>query len=511
MPLLAAALLAASSAAAGAHRHYEVHEATRLVPLLTEVLRFDTVAGHDRAHAAQKQWLRRVGEELGFVVREAGPVTEVELPGPAGAPVLGLVIHGDVQPVEEKGWSAPPFAGVVRDGWVIGRGAADDKGPLVQALLAMRSLAQAVPRRTHTVRLLVGSDEESGSTDFATYLAAHKAPDYSLVLDSGFPVVVGEKAWDALAVSAPPEPSPRPGAARFPFVVESLEGGLAPSIVPDRARLVLRWRDGPAAWTDLLARLRARTPDQGTRLEAEEQGPVLALTVHGRAAHGGVNLAGGRNAIVSLARLVDGELPSCSAADLLAFALLAGKDLWGTGLGLVEETPLWGRYDVNVATISTGSTFAAAGHEKDLTLVVNLRRPPPLTGPQLRARLEDQVRAFGERTGARLATGGFWRDEPFGVPPDAKLVRRLLRDYERASGRKDPLAISGGGTYAKRIPNAVAFGMWFPGEPYPGHDTDEKVRLVDLHRGAHVLIEALADLATHGKIDGPFSSPRTTR
>ena len=97
------------------------------------------------------------------------------------------------------------------------------------------------------------------------------------------------------------------------------------------------------------------------------------------------------------------------------------------------------------------------------------------------------------------------------MPPDAKLVRRLLRDYERASGRKDPLAISGGGTYAKRIPNAVAFGMWFPGEPYPGHDTDEKVRLVDLHRGAHVLIEALADLATHGKIDGPFSSPRTTR
>src|SRR6202165_602682 len=121
MPFFAAALLAASSAAACCHRHYDVHESTRLVPLLTEVLRFDTVAGHERAHAAQKEWLRRVGEELGFVVREAGPVTEVELPGPAGAPVLGLVIHGDVQPVEEKGWSAPPFAGVVRDGWVIAR------------------------------------------------------------------------------------------------------------------------------------------------------------------------------------------------------------------------------------------------------------------------------------------------------------------------------------------------------------------------------------------------------
>jgi acetylornithine deacetylase/succinyl-diaminopimelate desuccinylase-like protein len=47
--------------------------------------------------------------------------------------------------------------------------------------------------------------------------------------------------------------------------------------------------------------------------------------------------------------------------------------------------------------------------------------------------------------------------------------------------------------------------MWFPGEPYPGHDTDEKVRVDDLHRGAHVLIEALADLATRGKIARPFS------
>jgi hypothetical protein len=52
MSVLAAALLAASSAAAGAHRHYDAQEATRLVPLLTEVLRFDTVAGHERAHVA---------------------------------------------------------------------------------------------------------------------------------------------------------------------------------------------------------------------------------------------------------------------------------------------------------------------------------------------------------------------------------------------------------------------------------------------------------------------------
>ena len=70
------------------------------------------------------------------------------------------------------------------------------------ALLAMAALKEAGPARTHTVRLLVGTDEESGSTDVKQYLAAHAPPDLSLVLDSEFPVVVGEKGWDGLTVSA---------------------------------------------------------------------------------------------------------------------------------------------------------------------------------------------------------------------------------------------------------------------------------------------------------------------
>ena len=52
-----------------------------------------------------------------------------------------------------------------------------------------------------------------------------------------------------------------------------------------------------------------------------------------------------------------------------------------------------------------------------------------------------------------------------------------------------------GGTYAKRLPNSIAFGMWFPGKPYPGHDADEKVELADLQRGLDVLVETLRDLA----------------
>jgi succinyl-diaminopimelate desuccinylase len=64
--------------------------------------------------------------------------------------------------------------------------------------------------------------------------------------------------------------------------------------------------------------------------------------------------------------------------------------------------------------------------------------------------------------------------------------------------------VSGGGTYAKRLPNAIAFGMWFPGKPYPGHDVDERIPLADLLKGTHVLLEALADLALQPPIDRPF-------
>src|SRR5207237_9442172 len=171
-----------------------------------------------------------------------------------------------------------------------GLGAADDKGPLVQALLAMHAVRD-LPR-THTVLRLLGSDEESGSTDMKTYLASHRPPAYSLVLDSAFPVVVGEKAWDGLAV-LPADPDPGTGKA---WTIEEIDAGLAPSIVPDRARLTLRWREGTPAWEDLEQRLNARAPAPGTRLELGRRGPLLDVGGPGRAAPVGVNGDGARHA-----------------------------------------------------------------------------------------------------------------------------------------------------------------------------------------------------------------------
>jgi hypothetical protein len=184
------------------------------------------VKGNKDAVAAQSQWLAVKAKELGLVYRDAGPVTEIELAGAPGVPVLGLLVHGDVQPPGESGWTVPPFTCTLKDGYVYGRGSADGKGPLVQALLAMASLDAAGTPRHYTVRLLVGSDEESDNHDIATYLQSHKPPELTLVLDSEFPVVVGEKAWDGLEVTAT-DPYQLRDATNAPWAVVKAEAGVS--------------------------------------------------------------------------------------------------------------------------------------------------------------------------------------------------------------------------------------------------------------------------------------------
>jgi succinyl-diaminopimelate desuccinylase len=492
LPLLLAALVASETAPL--HRRFDQVESKQLVPLLTEVVRFRTTEGAVEAHAAQKKWLTDVGTRLGFTVRDQGAVTEIELPGPAGAPVLGLVVHGDVQPVDEEAWTFPPFGGLVRDGYVLGRGSADDKGPLVQALLAMKVLKESRRKRTQTIRLLVGTDEESGSTDMTQYLAAHPAPALSLVLDSAFPVVVGEKAWNALTITTGVA---RPEASSLPYEVASIDAGLATAIVPDHARLVLRWKGGAPQWDALTERLRAKTLRDGTRLATAPQDAALTIAVYGHSAHAGVNLEGGRNALVSLAEVMDGELPPSGARDLLAFARTAGRDIYGSGLGLTTDDPLWGRYAVNVATIKPTE-------DGRLRLTINIRRTPPATAALFEAQMKSLVADFAQQRGAPMEAGGFFADEPLVFDPHAKIVRRLLAAYQRATGAPARPSISGGGTYAKRLPNAIAFGMWFPDKPYPGHDVDERAPIEDLRKGTHILLEALADLAYTLPIAEPF-------
>lgn len=325
--LLLAPIGAPAQTASDCARIYQQRYAARMTPLVCEAVKFRTEPGNADAVIQQAHWLEEKARQFGFVYRDAGPVTEIELPGPPGAPVLGLIVHGDVQPAGESEWTVPPFTCTLRDGNLYGRGVADDKGPLVQALLAMAALRDTGRARTQTIRLLVGSDEESSNLDMAAYLKSHVPPYLTLVLDSQFPVVVGEKAWDGLELTVP-DPFTIRGRTGARWAITALESGIAASIVPPRATARLRWLPPDLSGLDRAARALCPTPiPKGYGCETKLDGAEVILATTGRAAHSGVNIEGGRNALVLMANILSAKLAASGARDLLEFAAVAGRDL----------------------------------------------------------------------------------------------------------------------------------------------------------------------------------------
>jgi acetylornithine deacetylase/succinyl-diaminopimelate desuccinylase-like protein len=89
----------------------------------------------------------------------------------ADAPTVLVYGHYDVQPAGDVGaWESPPFEPSVRDGRLYGRGASDDKGPVVVALEAARALGD----ERLNLRFLVEGEEEIGSPSLTPFLETHR-------------------------------------------------------------------------------------------------------------------------------------------------------------------------------------------------------------------------------------------------------------------------------------------------------------------------------------------------
>jgi len=79
-----------------------------------------------------------------------------------GAEMLGILGHLDVVPPGKlEDWEHDPFDPVEKDGMLYGRGAQDDKGPLLAALFAVKALMDAGVRFNKRIRFIFGTDEET--------------------------------------------------------------------------------------------------------------------------------------------------------------------------------------------------------------------------------------------------------------------------------------------------------------------------------------------------------------
>ncbi|HLF78553.1 MAG TPA: M20/M25/M40 family metallo-hydrolase [Dehalococcoidia bacterium] len=105
---------------------------------------------------------------------------------PDAKPLI-LLNHTDVVPVESAHWSVDPFAGVIKDGYLWGRGALDMKGMGILELVAFLTLKRRGVRLRRPVRFFAVADEEAGSEYGVEWLDRHhpETLDAAFVLNEG--------------------------------------------------------------------------------------------------------------------------------------------------------------------------------------------------------------------------------------------------------------------------------------------------------------------------------------
>ena len=144
-----------------------------------------------RAAAWIADELARIGFEHAEASDTAGhPVVYADWLHAPGAPTVIVYCHYDVQPVDPiEAWETAPFEPFIRDGRVVGRGAADDKGQLHLHLRAAEAMFSARGRLPLNLRVVFEGEEEITSANLAPWLDANRdrlAADAVIISDTGF-------------------------------------------------------------------------------------------------------------------------------------------------------------------------------------------------------------------------------------------------------------------------------------------------------------------------------------
>ena len=378
-----------------------------------------------------------------------------------GEDVIGILAHLDVVPAGD-GWQVDPFGAQVVGGKMYGRGTSDDKGPAVAALYAMKAVQDAGIPLGKRVRLILGCDEESGMEDIAYYDKAIGLPAVGFSPDAEFPVINTEKGILQMRLLAP---------LTCDRLV-SIQAGTRPNVVPGTATAVVRGED-------TVQRAAAFALQADIRLGSEPaEGGAFRLTVTGVPAHAstpwqGVNAAG------QLLRVLQAAGVGGDCLSTLADAI--GHDSDGTGLGIAGSDGVSGPLTVNLGLLSYDG--------QALQATLDCRYPVFFSDAQIVRFVK--LRLSG--VGFEVETGH--GAQPHHVPASSFIVQTLLKVYGELSGREAKVIAIGGGTYARCMKQAVAFGPLFPGEEELAHQAGENVDLAQLMLSVRIFAYAIAELA----------------
>lgn len=388
-----------------------------------------------------------------------------------GTETLGILAHIDVVP-EGDNWDYDPYGAVIADGRIYGRGAIDDKGPAVAALYAMKALKETGAPMKKKVRIIFGTDEESGWECMDHYFAKMPAPDFGFTPDADFPAIHGEKG---ILIFDLVKPLPKPYTGEGIRLV-SINGGNRPNMVPDSCEAFL------ADTVDLSDAAEAYALEADVKVETFTEANGARIKVHGVSAHGSLPEKG-VNAISHM-MLFLGRLPLASGdmRDLVStYCHRIGLEYYGEHIGCGFEDADSGKLIFNVGMIK--------GTETEVNVTVNIRYPITNSDETVYTGIRDALAGTG------IDIEHHEHKKPIYFPKDHPLIETLMGVYREQTGdmESQPITI-GGGTYARAMDNCVAFGPLMPGMPELAHQKNEFIGVEHLIQMTKIYAHALYKL-----------------
>lgn len=449
----------------------------QLIEAVSRLVRIDSTIGEAQpgkpfgpGPAAALEEMLKLSAELGLPGENLeGYVGTVDLNDQETA--LHILGHLDVVDAGE-GWTmTQPFEPKLVDGLLYGRGTDDDKGPMVAALLAMKAVKDLGIPLKKNVRMILGTDEETGFRDITWYYDRHPYAPYTISPDADFPIINIEKGHYQPTFSASWDQE-----TALPRVT-SLTGGPRLNMVPPKANALV----AGLSVEDIQAVIPTLGLEDVISFTLTQQEGGVHILAAGQGAHGSTPEEGhnAQTALVTLlAALPLADCPSTQTIRTLQEIFPHG-DFTGKALGIAQSDELSGHLSLAFTLITLNGTGFEGRFDSRTPLCAN----------------DENTRLVTE---AAMAKAG-WTvkgeiDPPHHVPADSPFIQTLAKCYEMYSGRKSQCLAIGGGTYVHHIPGGVAYGASMPGFVSNLHGPDERVNVADLLTAAKIFTQVIIEL-----------------